>query len=119
MLEAARRRKIAAKKRRHEGEAVETPPAVRVRRWAAAPVHCCLIHEQLFETGIGVVILARQVATDQLAMASFLVDVYCRGIKDAAVQRLGRLEFEGLLAMMAEVAPNKLDRKSTRLNSSH
>jgi hypothetical protein len=106
-LKAARRRKIGAKKHRHEGAAVKTPSAVRVRRWAAAPIHCCPVHKQLFEMGIGIVVLARRLGTDQLAMASFLVDVYCRGIKDAAVQRLGRPEFEGLFAMMAEVAPNK------------
>ncbi len=106
-LKAARRGRSIAKKRRHDGDALKAPSVERVRRWAAAPIHCCLIHDRLFEMGFGVMVLTRRVGTGELAAASFLVDIYCCGIKDAVVQRLGRLEFEGLLATFGEFGPNK------------
>lgn len=50
---------------------------------ARFPIHECLVPEDLFDAGIGHVVLSRALPTGDVAIAAFLVDVYCLGVKDA------------------------------------
>lgn len=77
----AQRRKLqVAEKRR--AEASEASVAARVLRASRAPIQECLITESLFETGMGTLILARGATPHDVALGSFLLDVFCLGIKD-------------------------------------
>jgi hypothetical protein len=99
---AVRRKRRAAIKDQHAGNAAS---AGRSHRWARGPIHSCLIQGGLFERGLGMVMLARKIGTGEVAMAGFLVDVYCRGVKDVVLQRTGLQEFEFFLAEMGIAAP--------------
>jgi hypothetical protein len=78
---AQRRKQVVAEKRRTE--TVEAGLPARVLRAAQAPIQHCLLTEELFEMGMGTLILSRGVTTHHLAVGSFLIDAFCLGIKDA------------------------------------
>lgn len=76
---AARRKKMLAERRK-----MEVPRGLpSAAKAAARPIYCCLVQKGLFETGMGTVVLARTLPDGSLAMASFLLDVFCLGVKDA------------------------------------
>jgi hypothetical protein len=79
--------------------------AERVRRLATRPIHRCLIQPEMFETGMGTVVLARRTETGEIAMAAFLVDTFSLGIKDVVFQTVEPSEFEAFMAMGHEAAP--------------
>jgi hypothetical protein len=91
---AKRRKQVLAERRKLTGVASNLPLTTRVRRLAAMPLHSCLAQDGLFERGIGTVILARQQGDGQLAIASFLLDVFCLGVKDAFFRSFEPSEFE-------------------------
>jgi hypothetical protein len=78
---AARRKAIVAEKKRL-GSTV-TGLAERVRFAAKFPIASCLMPSQLFETGIGNIVIARRLPSGLLACGLFLVDTFCLGVKDA------------------------------------
>ena len=88
---AQRRKQVVAQKRR--AETLETSLPARVLRAAQAPIQHCLLTEDLFETGMGTLILARGATPHLLALSSFLRDVFCLGIKDVTFESLERDEF--------------------------
>ncbi|MBI3513441.1 MAG: hypothetical protein HY060_05160 [Proteobacteria bacterium] len=101
---ALRRKALVAAKRRAENGGTSLPLPQRVRDVAARPIHSCLMHEGLLERGSGVVILTRAVGTDELAMASFLVDTFCLGVKDAFFRTIAPWDLEACLDDAAAVA---------------
>ncbi|HLI10827.1 MAG TPA: DUF1841 family protein [Alphaproteobacteria bacterium] len=72
---------------------------------ATAPLHACLVQEGLFERGNGTVVLIRKTEDGRLAMAAFLADVYCLGVKDVVFQRADAEEIDALVAVLGEEAP--------------
>src|SRR6266702_451246 len=62
----------------------------RLRDAAKFPVLHCWIGDAIREQGIGWVVLSRQLSNGSVAVASFLVDSYCLGVKDAFGEVLGR-----------------------------
>jgi hypothetical protein len=94
---AQHRKQVVAQKRR--AETLEASLPARVLRAAQAPIQHCLLTEGLFEMGMGTLILARGVTTHHLAVASFLLDAFCLGVKDVAFDSLESDEF----AMHVEV----------------
>ena len=83
---AQRRKQVVAEKRRTE--ALDAGLPARVLRAAEVPIQHCLLSADLFELGIGTVILARGVTRHHLAVGIFLLDVFCLGIKDAMFKSL-------------------------------
>jgi hypothetical protein len=77
---AQRRKQVVAQKRR--AETLETSFPARVLRAAQTPIRYCMLTEALFDGGIGTLIVARGATPDHLAFGSFLLDVFCLGIKD-------------------------------------
>lgn len=102
---AARRKKLLAERRKLA--LVETPSsqAGQMRRLSAAPLHACLVQSGLFETGCGMVILIRKTASGGLALAAFLVDVYCLGVKDVVFRQEAASEIEDFIATVEGAAP--------------
>ena len=54
-----------------------------VASYAHYPIHECLIPNNLFETGMGSIIWARQTPMKEIAVSAFLVDTFCLGVKNA------------------------------------
>ena len=79
---AARQKAQRAKKRQSGASASGTYGSAEIMRAAAYPLHECLIPENLFEVGIGHVLVTRRLG-NRIVVVSFLVDVYCLGVKDA------------------------------------
>jgi tetratricopeptide (TPR) repeat protein len=50
---------------------------------ARFPIYACLVPDNLFELGLGNVVLSRSLPSGDLAVAGFLLDVYCLGVKNA------------------------------------
>jgi hypothetical protein len=93
---ANRRKAIVAEKRK--AELLAGTVAERVRRAASTPIRHCLLTKALFEVGIGTLILTRGITLDHLTMGTFLVDVYCLGIKDVLFRSIAAAELEMYLA---------------------
>jgi len=122
---ANRRKAIVAQKRK--AEAVGGTLAGQVARAAAAPIHCCLLSDGLFEHGIGTLLLARGSGAGQLVVGAFLLDTFGRGIKDIVLRPIGAARLDGYIQMintgtlMAPVDPGygrKLLRELARWSES-
>lgn len=83
---AARRKKLAVERRKGALAESQMSLATRVRRMAAAPMHACLISEGLLAMGSGYLVVARKAADGNVAMATFLLDAYCVGVKDVILR---------------------------------
>jgi hypothetical protein len=59
-----------------------------------APIQHCFLTESLFEIGMGTLVLARGVTRRHLALSSFLIDVFCLGIKDVMFESVESEVFE-------------------------
>ena len=57
-------------------------------------VHEALVSENLFETGIGYVILSRKLVTGEIAAGVFRVDVFCLGVRTAYAGILEKSAYE-------------------------
>ncbi len=94
----------AARRKKHRAElsklAGKTNPFLAAgERFVTStiPLHESLMSGNLFEFGMGYVVVSRKVA-NQITAATFLVDIYCLGVKDAALfHALSTDEFERLL----------------------
>jgi hypothetical protein len=100
---ANRRKAIVAEKRKLELAA--NSPAAQVLRWSQAPIRYCVMTAELFQCGLGTVILARGAGASSLGMSGFLVDVWGLGVKDAYFQRVDGDRLEVLLARMEAAGP--------------
>jgi hypothetical protein len=101
----AKRRKQVLAERRKLGGASNLPLATRVRRLAAMPLRSCMVQDGLFERGNGMMILARQQSDGQLAVAGFLLDVFCLGVKDVFFRPFEPSEFDEYMDIMGQEAP--------------
>jgi hypothetical protein len=100
---AVRRKAKVAEKRRLE--TLEATLPAQVRRALAAPIQHCLLQDSMFEEGIGALIVARGVTSNQFAVGTFLLDAYCLGIKNVIFRSVGAEEFALYLDTMAIGAP--------------
>lgn len=100
----ASRRKAVLQERRKR-DATDNSLPQRIRRAAATPIRHCLVHEELFDTGIGTLVLTRGVSAVRVAMACFLLDVYCLGIKDVMFRSLDACELEYFITTLRATSP--------------
>jgi hypothetical protein len=100
---AQRRKQVVAQKGR--AEAVEASLPARVLRAAHAPIQHCFLTESLFELGMGTLVLARGATPHHLALSSFLIDVFCLGIKDVMFESVEREVFEMYMDATDSMSP--------------
>lgn len=108
--EKRRQKKLAKKAAKRKARLASQKPAwspgsrLSPAQAAQYPIQDCLVPEQLFEVGIGQIILTRSLPGGDLAMAVFLLDVFCLGAKNALYTiisapdyalQLGRIEDSG------------------------
>jgi hypothetical protein len=89
---AQRRKQVVAQKRRDE--ALEASLPARVLRASHAPIQHCFLTESLFQIGMGTLVLARGVTRHHIELSSFLIDVFCLGIKDVMFESVEGEAFE-------------------------
>jgi hypothetical protein len=100
---AQRRKQVVAQKRR--AEVLETGLPARVLRAAHAPIQRCLLSESVFDIGMGTLVLARGATPHHVAFGSFLIDVFCLGIKDVMFKSVERDVFEMYMDSMDAGSP--------------
>jgi hypothetical protein len=61
---------------------------------ANCPIHECLVPQGLFEDGIGNLAFSRRLPDGRIALAMFLLDVFCLGVKNAFGTTLPRAKYE-------------------------
>lgn len=88
----AKRKTIVAAKQKAAGRFGLTADEI-----LGAPVHECLMTRELFDVGIGSVILARKLPGGDIAVGLFLVDVYCLGVKDAFFALRTKAEYNQMI----------------------
>ncbi|HEU0084713.1 MAG TPA: hypothetical protein VFQ87_17795 [Bradyrhizobium sp.] len=104
---------MVAQKRRLEK--IEASLPAQVLRAAELPIQRCLLTRSLFETGIGTLIVARGVTRHHVRAASFLLDVFCLGIKDVMFRSFEEDELEIYLEMAdAESSMREVDPAQAR-----
>jgi hypothetical protein len=89
---AQRRKQVVAQKRR--AEVLEASLPARMLRAAHAPIQHCFLTESVFDVGMGTLVLARGVTPHHIALGSFLIDVFCLGIKDVMFESVESEVFE-------------------------
>lgn len=67
-------------------------------------VSYCIVSKGLFDVGIGYVVLGRTMSPTKMAMAAFLLDVYCLGAKNAFYAELDQDKFRELVDGIRESA---------------
>ncbi len=88
----AKRKTVAAAKKKAAGRFGLTADEIR-----DAPVHECLMTRELFDHGLGSVILSRKMPGGDIAAGLFLVDVYCLGVKDAFFTLRTEADYEKMM----------------------
>ena len=58
-------------------------PTIRLQGAEKWPVVQSLVASEIWDEGIGYLVIMRQGPDEQLIFAAFLVDVYCLGVKNA------------------------------------
>ncbi|MGO8736748.1 MAG: hypothetical protein ACLQVM_28610 [Terriglobia bacterium] len=86
-----RHRQKQANKTTGPGEARATAPQIATA--ANAPIHECLVPAGLFELGMGNLFFSRSLPDGRIALAGFLLDVFCLGVKNAFVALVARDEY--------------------------
>jgi hypothetical protein len=102
---ALRRKKQMAERSRQLSSGASSSPAERARRAAAAPLHCCLVQDGLFEFGSGMAVVARQTGFGIVTVAVFLLDAFCLGIKDVFLREMETADLDAFLAQMGVASP--------------
>lgn len=102
---AARRKKLLTERRKVAVAESQISLATRMRRMAGAPIHSCLVSELLTEIGKGYLVLARRAPDGRMAMATFLLDLYCVGVKDVILRVDEASEIERFIEALGEAEP--------------
>ncbi len=97
----SKQRKIAAK--RGKKKAKRKQVLARQKRSASIaglagastyPLHQTLFPGNLLEAGMGLAVFSRRLPDSRIAVGTFLVDVFCLGVKDAMARIMAEWEYE-------------------------
>lgn len=87
-------RKKAKDKKRAVAERANNDVVARFERAAAAPIlHSC-VQSTVWNQGMGMVLLSRELASGGVAFGLFLLDVYCLGVKDVIYGTSSRADYD-------------------------
>ncbi len=86
-----RRKAIVAQKRKQE--ATGSGASALVRSAQRMPIQHCLLAREIWDVGMGVLLVARGETPYRLTLAMFLLDTFTLGVKDVFVRSLSDAEF--------------------------
>jgi hypothetical protein len=101
----AAKKKARREKRKAERGASSSPSdfyGTSRHQVRAAPIHACFMTAQLFEIGIGHVVIARRLPSGLIAVGFFMVDAYCLGVKGAGFEMASPITFERMKERMSQ-----------------
>jgi hypothetical protein len=81
---------------------------------ANGPIHQCLMPENLFELGMGNVVVSRTLPGGQIGAAFFLLDVFCLGVKDAHFDVMPREVYNHRMAVSQHGSLREIDPSCAR-----
>lgn len=61
------------------------------------PIYECWVPEDLFENGIGQVVISRKSPENKIAFGAYLIDTYCLGVKNCFSQIVDLYEYQDML----------------------
>jgi hypothetical protein len=103
-LQKKRERK-KAKERKSQASARAHKPTDPFDRCGEGAAQDCYFYSELWSQGIGCVHLSRKLPNGQIALASFLVDVFCLGVKNALWKVVSPLAYEDYLEQVRSQGP--------------
>jgi len=77
--------------------------APQIATAANSPIHEALVPAKLFELGMGNLVFSRSLPDGRIALAGFLLDVFCLGVKNAFVAIVARDEYAKRLSSWSTV----------------
>ena len=88
----------------------------RLTAAAKFPVLDCWITETFYDQGMGWVVLSREIPNGTVAVATFLVDRYCLGVKDLHAEVIGRATYDEKYdrKMRTEMRPRQVSPADAR-----
>lgn len=89
-------------RRRQLARMASPDPNIRLKAADHWPIVAALVPEELWSGGMGNLLLARRTPDGHIAVAGFLVDVFCLGIKNAFWRIISSGEFEDLKQKITE-----------------
>lgn len=100
---ANRRKQIVAQKRKFEalGESL----AGQAARFSALPIRACLLSDTVLECGMGTLVLARGSTVGPVFFSAFLLDTYCRGVKNTMARAMDAPQVEAQIARLNASTP--------------
>ena len=87
-----RKQTVGAKLKASVVETISKAQSIKLA--AKSPIHKCIVTEELFETGIGTLVISANLPNDRLGMSFFILDVYCLGVKKAMYKEVAKLEYD-------------------------
>ena len=100
---ANRRKAIVAQKRKLE--AAEASPAGQELQAAALPIRACLLSEELFDTGMGTLVLARGATVGPIFFEVYLLDTFCRGVKNIIFRTMDQDQLDFYIDRLEAASP--------------
>ena len=94
--EVRRRRIVAARNQQDYTSCTSQTDRVRITA-AKFAVSSCGVSSNIFNIGIGYALLSRRLSPDRIAVSTFMVDVYCLGVKNAFYRELSHDQFYDLV----------------------
>lgn len=67
-----------------------------------SPIYECLIPQDLFESGIGHIVVSRKLQNENILIAMFLLDIFCLGVKDAFIKEVSLAEYNNIVNTLEE-----------------
>ncbi len=101
----AKKKAKRAEKRSQLAKRTSTDPTVRLRGVGDWPVHEAWMAASLWEQGLGYLLISRHEPKGGLVYASYLVDVYCLGVKNALWDAGTKGDFKEMLKNMEASQP--------------
>lgn len=85
---------LERKRQKHGNKASEGgATAPQIASAETSPIHEALIPAKLFELGMGNLVFSRLLPDGRIALAAFLLDVFCLGVKNAFVAIVSKGEY--------------------------
>lgn len=90
----------------HKDQRTKVGDAFREEENFRSPLHACVMHGDAFgNQGAGGVAVSRRLKTGELLLSTFLVDVFCMGVKNAHVSTVSKDRYERLVEDFEKLGP--------------
>ena len=100
---AAKRKVVVAAKRKDERDASSV--SGRVAQAAREPILRCLLSDEIYEFGMGTLVLIRGLSGGYQTVAVFQLDIFCLGVKDTVFRGMDRDAGEAFLGHLSGSTP--------------